>query len=308
MSIPIFRPFEHFDFNDNICFLTGLPAVEQRTVFPEWMMNQFGLWEKPFKMLDERIVTYNDITVPVSREALVVLDSLEEDMRSAFNSGFSAVRSLDGIKLFQWAGKFIYGIIHYEIKAGLRQQKAVGEPFNFSQALMHKFGNLHLMLQSLVQPVEFEGVLPWTIRVFPVKNEPDTFIYRDEINTLMFSLRMADFGLIACLQDNGESVAYHRETLAKIKDLTLEPVQFEEVCARFFYSAYLFNRLPEYSVLSTPDAVFIDAMPLRMGNTPVFDEWQAKTYGQVLEHFWKPWGYTLFEIIKDPENPMSFLS
>jgi len=26
-----------------------------------------------------------------------------------------------------------------------------------------------------------------------------------------------------------------------------------------------------------------------------------------LENFWKPWGFTLFEIIKDPEHPMSFI-
>jgi hypothetical protein len=49
-------------------------------------------------------------------------------------------------------------------------------------------------------------------------------------------------------------------------------------------------------------------MPLiGVNSRPIFDHWQAKTYGQVLENFWKPWGYTLFEIIKDPENPMSFI-
>jgi hypothetical protein len=39
----------------------------------------------------------------------------------------------------------------------------------------------------------------------------------------------------------------------------------------------------------------------------LFDFWQNKTYGQVLENFWKKWGFLLLEIIKDPENPMSFL-
>jgi hypothetical protein len=49
-------------------------------------------------------------------------------------------------------------------------------------------------------------------------------------------------------------------------------------------------------------------MPLRgTSNKPLFDSWQPKPYGQVLENFWKPWGLTLFEIIKDPENPVSFL-
>jgi hypothetical protein len=49
-------------------------------------------------------------------------------------------------------------------------------------------------------------------------------------------------------------------------------------------------------------------MPLAdMSMKPIFDHWQNKTYGQVLENFWKPWGLTLFEIIKNPEHPISFL-
>jgi hypothetical protein len=78
--------------------------------------------------------------------------------------------------------------------------------------------------------------------------------------------------------------------------------------ARVFYSAYLFNRLPEYTVMPVGDEIFIEAMPLRgMTGKPLFDFWQNKTYGQVLESFWKNWGFLLLEIIKDPENPMSFL-
>lgn len=307
MSLPLFRPFDHFDFSDSTCFLTGQKAVDHITVFPEWMIGQFGLSGKPFKMLDERVVSYSDIKVPVSAEALSALGQLESEISEAFALGYEAVNVMDPVKLFQWTAKQVYGIIHNEVRAGLRQQAAIGEPFNFSQGLMHKFGNLHLMLQSLIRPVEFEGVQPWTIRVFPVRNPDDTFIYRDEINTLVFSLRMADFGLIACLQDNGESAHYHRSILEKVKGKALQPEQFEEICARFFYSAYLFNRLPEYSVLSTDEAVYIEAMPLRIASKPVFDTWQVKTYGQVLENFWKPWGYTLFEIIKDPEKPMSFI-
>lgn len=307
MNNPIFRPFDHFDFGDKTCFLTGLPANKQVPVFPEWMLTKFKLEDKPLKMLDEQIVTYRDIRLPVSAEALLPLSRLEEEICNAFNSGYEGVKALDTVKLFQWIAKQVYGIIHYEIRSGIRQQRALGEQFNFSQSLMLKFSNLHLMLQSVVRPVEFEGVLPWTICVFPVNNPPETFIYRDEINTLVFSLRMADFGIIACLQDNGESYSYHKEALEKVKDRILDEVQFEEVCARFFYSAYLFNRLPEYSFLATGGVLYIEAMPLRLSNRPVYDQWQVKTYGQVLENFWKPWGYTLFEIIKDPENPMTFL-
>jgi hypothetical protein len=49
-------------------------------------------------------------------------------------------------------------------------------------------------------------------------------------------------------------------------------------------------------------------MPLRGTSTkPLFDDWVNKIYGQVLENFWKNWGFLLLEIIKNPEEPMSFL-
>src|SRR5690606_31405515 len=101
---------------------------------------------------------------------------------------------------------------------------------------------------------------------------------------------------------------YHEEDLILVQGSVLHPIQFEELCGKFFYSAYLFNRLPEYSILPTADCIYIEPMSLRDGRAkPLFDAWQAKTYGQVLENFWKPWGFTLFEIVKNPDQPMSFL-
>jgi hypothetical protein len=307
MSKAIFSPFERYNFSESVCFLTGQPAILQTTVFPDWVLQQFKLGDKPFKMLDENIATYQDIKIPVSAEALTAITSLDSEIEQAFNSGYRAVLELDQIKLFQWIAKQVYGIIHWEVRAGIRQQRAVGEEFSFSQSIAHKFGNLHVMLQSLVHPTEFEGMQPWSIKVLPVKNAAEAFGYRDEINTLAFSLRMNDFGIIACLQDNGESLSYHKELLEKVKDKQLHPIQFEEICANFYYSAYLFNRLPEYTILRTEEAVYIEPMPLRISSRPVYDIWQVKTYGQVLENFWKPWGFLLLEIIKNPEKPMSFI-
>jgi hypothetical protein len=307
MSKALFRPFDRYNFSEQICFLTEEPAILQQTVFPDWILQQYHLSDKPFKMMDERIATYQDIKIPVSTEAANALSKLESEIEVAFNAGYEAVKELPELKLFQWITKQVYGIIHWEVRAGIRQQRAVGEDFCFSQSIAHKFGNLHIMLQSLVKDIEFEGILPWSIKIFPVENTPETFGYRDEMNTLVFSLRMKNFGIIACLQDNGESLNYHKEILSKVEGKTLHPIQFEELSARFFYTAYLFNRLPEYTILPTEEAVFIESMPLRISSRPVYDNWQTKTYGQVLEAFWKQWGYSLFEIIKNPEQPMSFL-
>lgn len=309
MAVHLYNPFERLTFNDKTCFLSGEEAINEKlTVFPDWVLEAYQLYDKSFKLLDESIITYQDIRVPCSANTLIALSKLENEVKDAFSSGYEAVNALDEKKLFQWLAKMVYGMIYYETTVGIRQQASVGERLSFSQSLLHKFGNFHLMLQSLVRPVEFDGALPWSIMVFPVKNEPGTFSYRDEINTLACSLRMNDFGIIACLQDNGANQRYHKDILEKATSKVLSPIQFEELCGRFFYSAYLFNRLPEYTILPTPETIFIEAMPLRgISNKPLFDDWIEKTYAKVLENFWKPWDVPYFQILKNPEKAISFL-
>lgn len=311
MESRLYNPFVAFKFDNETCFLTGKAlksSEEQIQIFPVWMMQAFGLEEKPFKMLDENIVTYKSLKLPCSIQVASSFERIESEVEQAMKAGYEEVKKLDALTLFQWVGKIVYGVVFNEIQAGLRQAVLTGEEMNFSQVLVHKFRNLHTLLQSLVLPMEFEHTYPFAIQVFPVENAPDTFLYRDEINTLVFSLRMGDFAIIATLQDNGTNTIYHEEALEHIAGRVLHPVQFEEICARYFYSAYLFNRLPDYTYMETPDTIYVEPMPLNDWTLkPIFDNWQSKMYGQVLESFWKPWGFTLFEIIKNPEKSMTFL-
>ena len=312
MPEQIYNPFTRFNFSNRYCFLTGqaLTSEEEKIqVFPQWLMSRYKLEDQPFKMLDESMATYKDIKIPCAAAINEnFLAPLEAEIAAAFEIGYEAVSKLDDLKLFQWAGKLLYGIIFNELQSGIKLQHSKGEEFNISQSVIHKFSNLHLMLQSLNLPVAFDDFKPYSIFLFKVENNEEEFGYRDEINTLTFSLRIRDFGLIICLQDNGTNKHYHREILEKIEHKTLHPIQFEEFCGRVFYSAYLFNRLPEYNILPVGNDIYIDAMPLRgMSSKPLFDHWVNKIYGQVLESFWKNWGFLLLEIIKDPEKPMSFL-
>ena len=312
MPEQIYYPFKAFNFSNRNCFLTVLALTsseEKIQVFPQWLMSRYHLEDQPFKLLDESMATYKDLKIPCSADVNeTLLEPLEAEIAAAFEIGYEAVKSLDDMKLFQWAGKLLYGILFNELQSGIKLQHAQGEEFNISESLIHKFSNLHLMLQSLNLPVIFEDFKPYSIFLFKVNNDTKEFGYRDEINTLTFSLRIKDFGLIICLQDNGANYRYHKELFEKIEGEVLHPIQFEEFCGRVFYSAYLFNRLPEFNILPVDDKVYIEAMPLRgMSSKPLFDDWMNKTYGQVLESFWKNWGILLFEIIKDPEKPMSYL-
>jgi hypothetical protein len=312
MPAKIYAPFERFNFSNKNCFLTGeaLKSEEEKIqVFPQWLMSQYALEDKPFKLLDETISTYKDLKLPCSANINDdFLEPLEEEIAAAFDKGYEGLKALDELKLFQWAGKLLYGIIFNEIQSGIRLMHAQGEEFSMSQSILLKFSQLHLMLQSINLPIIFEDFKPFSLFLFKVNNNAEEFGYRDEINTQTLALRIKDFGMIICLQDNASNYYYHKKVYEQIKDDVLHPIQFEEFSGRVFYSNYLFNRLPEYNILPVNDEIYIEEMPLRgLSSKPLFDEWQNKTYGQVLENFWKNWGFLLLEIIKNPEKPVSYL-
>lgn len=310
MQTKLYQPFKNFNFDNKHCFLTGEPVLTQApiSVFPEWIISKYNLLERPFKMLDESMVSYGDIKLPVSTNTKNKLTNLDETLEKGLKDGYKSLVQLPQLDLFLWAGKIVYGIILKELQTAIKQHNATKSEFNMSQGLIHKFTALHQMLQALTNPVTFEDFKPWSIFLCKVNNPENEFTYRDEINTLTFSIRMNDFGLIINLQDNGVNQQYHQQIWDKIANRTLHPIQFEELCARVFYSAYLFNRLPEYHIMPTDSQVFIEAMPLQgMKAKPIFDEWQNKIYGQVLENFWKRWGFLHLEIIKNPQQPLSFL-
>lgn len=312
MNNAVYYPFKNFDFSGNKCFLSGdtfsspLVAVN---VLPDWLLSMANLTgNEQIKLLDESVRSYRSLVVPCNATVYDEhISKLEDQVALAFGKGYAGVSALPEVALFQWIGKLMYSFLYIEMMGAIRLQQLSGDGMNMSQGLMHKFGNLHTMLQGIYRPVVFEEFKPWSILVVPLVDKETPFSFRDEINTLTFSLKFKDFGIIACLQDHGTNKRFHGEILAAIEGKALSGQQFEEIAARFFYSAYLFNRLPEYTIMPVEGVIYIDAMPLKgTQHKALFDMWTHKTYAQVLENFWKPWGHTLFEIIKDPTAPMSY--
>jgi hypothetical protein len=310
MNHSLYNPFKSFDFRNDKCFLSGnaeTPVAAR--VLPDWLLQMADLTgQEQIKLLDESVRNYQSLVVPVNGDLYQShLIPLEQQIETAFAQGYRGVSALPELTLFQWIGKMMYSFLYIEMQGAIRLKQLSGDGMNMSQGLMHKFGNLHLMLQSIFREVEFEEFTPWSIVVVPLEKIDTHFSFRDEINTLIFSLKFKDFGIVASLQDNGTNKRYHQQLLDSTKDKVLTDQQFEELAARFFYSAYLFNRLPEYNIIEANDVAYIDPMPLRgIQNKPIFDQWENKTYGQVLENFWKPYDLTLFEIIKNPKAPISF--
>src|SRR5690606_16733942 len=148
----------NFRFDNNTCFLSGQPlqsVAEQVQVFPDWLMRKFNIENKPFKLLDESICTYGQLRLPCAPVVAEQISALDTQIEKTFEKGYDAVKEMDRVTLFQWVARMVYGVVFNEIQAGIRQQELNGETMNFSQVLVHKFRNLHLMLQSLIMPIQF---------------------------------------------------------------------------------------------------------------------------------------------------------
>jgi hypothetical protein len=308
----LYDPFEKIDFSPQKCFLTGQDVAseeEQIFVFPEWIMDRYSLRGNTFKMLEGSTLQYKDMKMPCHGTVISdAIDPLEEEIEKAFTDGYDAVTKVPEERLFQWMAKLMYGVLYNDISIEQRKTIEQGKEFTLPVFMKGRFRKLHLLLQSLACPMDLNGAKLWSIEVFKINISKDVFNYKDEATNLNFSLGMNDFGIVACLQDNGAVGIDQQEMTDKFSSKTLHPIQFEELCARFIYSNYLLNSYPEYSVELTEEKVIVKSTPLSDApNRSLFDRWDDDMFSQVLAIYWKPWGITKDKIIEFGNSPISYL-
>ncbi|MEO6818727.1 MAG: hypothetical protein ABI266_01140 [Ginsengibacter sp.] len=307
MNPELYRPFDDFQFEGEKCFLSGKNAECKISVFPGWLMNRYDLHEKTIVMLAENAVKYQDLKLPCSNMAAEhSIDPLEKEIEIAFNAGYQSVKKLTKKTLFQWIGKLVYGVLYNDIVFGIKQQSAKGKQFSLSPLLTKKISNLHSMLQSMLMPMDFQEV-PWSIEVVKLNYSKDIFNYKDETKNLNFSLGMNGFGIIACLQDNGENSRLHENLMQQIGDTALHPIQFEELWSRFLYSNYLLYNSSEYSYTLSNGEIIVAPIKAEWKHENLFGKWDDKMFAQVLANYWKPWGLTMKDIFSFPNPPISYL-
>jgi len=308
----LYNPFQKIDFSPQKCFLTGrnLHSEEEEIfVFPQWILDRYSLRDKTFKMLEGSTIKYEDMKMPCLKSVIEnAIDPLEEEIEKAFTAGYEAVKEVPEERLFQWMAKLMYGILYHDISIEQRKPTVKGKEFMLPLFLQERFGKLHSILQSLVCPMEFSGIKFWSIRVFKIKISKDIFNYKDETTNLNFSLGMNDFGIVACLQDNGAVGIHEQKITDKFLTKTLHPVQFEEICARFIYTNYLLNHYAKYTLKSTEEKVIIESTPLTgTEHKALYSRWDDDMFAQVLSLYWKPWGITKDDIILFGNSPISYL-
>ena len=315
----LYEPFKSLEFLPNQCYLCGSQEeIQYNLVFPEWYLESFELIQKPFRLLNESYKNYEDLNIPICHLCdQSYLRPLQEKISRGFSGGYESMKKINADDLFLWVSNILYGIIHIEIRTAIEdheneQKSKLGhfEPLAISPSLLIKFSGVHLFLQGLRVPMERDDFQPFSYWLLPLKKEEkeNLFEYRDDMSTLIFSLTAKDFGFIICLQDQEMNQAYHRKLEEKLRGKELSFQEFQEFRARVFYSAYLFNPIPKYLSLrpvNHQQKFTILSEPLPQGKNNLFKPWNIKTYAQVLEAFWKPWGITKTQILENEEKPMS---
>ena len=98
---------------------------------------------------------------------------------------------------------------------------------------------------------------------------------------------MGGVGLVACLLDWGAVGGLEIPNLDVARQIELHPTQFSEVAAICAQWCLRLNRIPKY--ISIADAGEADrwiTLPLGgMSSKPIFDEFDAETYGRLLAAF-----------------------
>ena len=305
MKASLYNPFENLDFNYQNCFLTGreLERYNNRIqVFPEWIMKRYELHETPFTMLAENKVNYEALILPVSKIAFDAINFLENEIETAFTKGYEEVKNLEEIKIFQWLTLRVYGILYNDLAYAYSKNIDNGKQYKLSSYYTGRIKNLHALLQSILIPMEMKTKM-WSIVVEKVKYSKDIFNYKDETKNLNASLAMNDFGIIACLQDNGHNLKFNETIVNNLSGINMHPIQFEELWCRFLYSNYLLHNSTEFKFENENEKILVS----NDNNEFEFGEWDDKMFSQVLANYWKPWGITTQEIYQYPGTTITYL-
>ncbi|UOQ80291.1 MULTISPECIES: hypothetical protein [Hymenobacter] len=313
-DLTLYDPFDSMRFSAHQCFLCGAPTTpptDSVPVFAEWLMERYNLAERPIKLLDMSIVNYQDLRIaccPRCRTQHV--EPLEALVERAANEGISGLRRLDEQTLFLWLGKMFYGILITELLNELDPLAKPQYPLAENAQMLRRFQAFFQPLQALRVPMEYDDFVPGSIFILEVDPTEDhmAFEYDDDLSTIAFSIKLDNTVLMACLVDNG-IISQAMRRVYQDAHRPLHPIQVAEFKARVYYAAYLLNIIPDYytrPVQPGDTGVVMDTFIDDITAT-VFNPWENSGYAQSLLEMWKRWQIPLEEIMRDPEQPLSYL-
>ncbi|PSR55455.1 hypothetical protein AHMF7605_19060 [Adhaeribacter arboris] len=314
-NLTLYNPFVKLAFTGNNCFLCGQPVTPTDTilVFPEWLMAQYNFAHQELLLLDKKIITYADLTLPgCSTCHQQYLAPLEEQVKAAATQGLNGWQQLNDQVLFKWLGKIFYGLLVRELIAEQNPLMTPQYLLTEDVYMLDKVQSFFKVLQSIRVPMVFSDFMPCSI--FRVPLQPDApgdlpFEFRDDLHSMVISLKLGDTLLICCLLDNGIIKAALGQLWQRLEGHALSAKQAAEFSAQVYYAAYLLNVIPEYFVRTVKpgdSALVLDTL-IDDITASVFNPWSSTAYAHMFEEMLKRWGITSAEILRNPPQPLSFL-
>jgi len=307
-----YDPFDGMRFGPDTCFLSGQPVGPADTVpvFAEWLQARYGLADRPIQLLDQRTVRIRDLRLPASPAAQARIIALEKQVETAAALGPAALRALGDDVLFLWMGKMFYGIFITELLNEFEPLIKPRYPLAENAALVRRFQAFFQLLQGLRVPTEYADFVPGSVFVLEADPAEDVtpFEYDDDLNTLVFSIKLDEAVLVACLVDIGLVGQAMGQVYADAQR-PLHPVQIAEFKARVYYAAHLLHVVPDiYPRTPRPgDTTLVFDALLDDVTGAVFNPWENSAYTQALAEMWQRWHISLADVVAKPAAPMSLL-
>ncbi len=307
-----YDPFDGMRFGPDTCFLSGQPVGPADTVpvFADWLQARYQLADRPIQLLDQRTVRMQDLRLPLSPAVRPRLDALESEVAAAAAQGPAVLRALGDDKLFLWMGKMFYGIFITELLNEFEPLIKPKYPLAENAALVRRFQAFFQLLQGLRVPTEYADFVPGSVFVLEADPTEDVtlFEYDDDLNTLVFSIKLDKAVLVACLVDIGLIGQAMRQVYADARR-PLHPVQIAEFKARVYYAAHLLHVVPDlYPRHPHPGdtTLVLDAL-IDDVTGAIFNPWENSAYTQALAEMWQRWHITLADVVAKPAEPLSLL-
>ena len=307
-----YDPFEGLRFGPETCFLTGQPVGADETVpvFADWLQTRYQLADRPIQLLDQSATTLGALQIPASVKVRQRLALLEAEVQQAAAAGATALRALPPETLFWWLGKMFYGIFITELFTEQAPLIKPRYPLTENAALLRKFQAFFMLLQGLRAPTEYADFVPASVFVLESDAcfEAPAFEYDDDLNTLVFSIKIDNAVLVACLVDIG-LIGQAMRRVYTDAHRPLHPAQVAEFKARTYYAAHLLHVVPDIYPraprLGDTQLVF-DAL-IDDVTGAIFNPWEVPAYAQTLAEMWQRWGLMPAGILRNPAQPLSLL-
>ena len=308
-----FNPFDNMTFSYDRCFLCGIKLNEsngsEEHIYPKWLLREFDLYNESMYLLNRTRIKYKDLKIPCCKKCNSKMSKiLEKPIKEAVQSGFDAFNNVDRDIVFVWLNKIAYGTLFKELSLKIDRKKPNGSNI-FTKEMLQEKKMQYAFLQTILSNGVFVDRKPYSMIIVKINpGEMEKYWAYNNIINDSFFIRMNDIGIVANLQDNGLNEAILDESgyISKLNGQTLHPIQFAELCGRFFYKSTLFNRAPYYTMVFNDDKEIEEIISHDIYGDS-YDTWDQSDYAKYLSFFWEPWKMKYEDIYKGNDQVVSYL-